>query len=174
MVRLSLAIALVTTFLATGMAAPANPGKSAQVIPFARAKSTPNWKQAVSSDKARIAHFVNKSKVNVDSSSVGVENEDFSYVASVGVGSQTFSLIVDTGSSNTWVGAGTKYSPGSTSKSTGDSVSVSYGSGSFSGKEYTDTVTLGSLTITSQSIGDATTASGFSGVDGIIGKVARL
>ncbi|KAJ2960292.1 hypothetical protein NQZ79_g4322 [Umbelopsis isabellina] len=169
MVRLSLAIALFATFLATGMAAPANPGKSAQVIPFARLNSSPNWKQAVASDKARIAHFGTKSKLNVDSSSVSVENEDFSYVASVGVGSQTFSLIVDTGSSNTWVGAGTKYSPGSTSKSTGDSVSVSYGSGSFSGKEYTDSVTLGSLTITGQSIGDATTASGFDGVDGIIG-----
>lgn len=74
-----------------------------------------------------------------------------------------------TGSSNTWVGAGTKYVPSSTAKSTGGSVSVTYGSGSFSGKEYTDTVSLGSLTITSQSIGDATSASGFSGVDGIIG-----
>ena len=37
--------------------------------------------------------------------------------------------------------------------------SVSYGSGSFSGTEYTDTVTLGSLTVTKQSIGVASTAS---------------
>lgn len=42
-------------------------------------------------------------------------------------------LIVDTGSSNTWVGAGTKYVASSTSHDTGDKVSVSYGSGSFSG-----------------------------------------
>ncbi|KAJ7230922.1 aspartic peptidase domain-containing protein [Mycena haematopus] len=96
-------------------------------------------------------------------------NEDDTYVAATKVGTQTFELIVDTGSSNTWVGAGTKYSPGSTAKSTGDTFSVSYGSGTVSGKEYTDTVVFGGLTITKQSIGDGTTASGFDGVDGIIG-----
>jgi len=76
---------------------------------------------------------------------------------------------VDTGSSNTWVGAGTKFSAGSTGKSTGKSVSVSYGSGSFSGTEYTDTVSFAGLTVTSQSIGVASTSSGFDGVDGIVG-----
>ncbi|KAF7982229.1 hypothetical protein HWV62_29434 [Athelia sp. TMB] len=49
-------------------------------------------------------------------------------------------------------------------------ASVSYGSGSFSGEEYTDTVTLSdSLVITGQSIGVASSATGFSGVDGILG-----
>jgi pepsin A len=48
--------------------------------------------------------------------------------------------------------------------------SVSYGSGSFSGNEYTDTVTFSSsLKISKQSIGVATTSSGFSDVDGILG-----
>jgi hypothetical protein len=87
-----------------------------------------------------------------------VTNELDTYVAPITVGSQTFNvsgplwldhegymliwsqLIVDTGSSNTWVGAGTKFSAGTTGHSTGASVSVSYGSGSFSGTEYTDTV----------------------------------
>jgi hypothetical protein len=47
---------------------------------------------------------------------------------------------------------------------------VSYGSGSFSGTEYTDTVTLSSsLVIPSQSIGVASSASGFDDVDGILG-----
>ncbi|KAG0695389.1 aspartic peptidase domain-containing protein, partial [Suillus ampliporus] len=79
-------------------------------------------------------------------------------------------LIVDTGSSNTWVGASTAYVETSTSVNTGEPVAVSYGSGSFSGTEYTDTVTLGSgLTITAQSIGVASTSTGFAGVDGIIG-----
>lgn len=51
--------------------------------------------------------------------------------------------------------------------------SVTYGSGSFRGEEYTDTVTLGDgLTITKQSIGAASSASGFSGVDGILGSVS--
>ncbi|KAE9406893.1 aspartic protease [Gymnopus androsaceus JB14] len=101
-----------------------------------------------------------------------VINEAVSYIASVGVGAndEQFQLIVDTGSSNTWVGADTKYVATSTSTDTGDSVSVSYGSGDFSGTEFIDKVTLASdLVITSQSIGVASSSSGFSGTDGIIG-----
>jgi hypothetical protein len=44
-------------------------------------------------------------------------------------------LLIDTGSSNTWLGAGLAYVKTSTSKDTGGTVSVSYGSGSFSGEE---------------------------------------
>jgi cathepsin E len=48
--------------------------------------------------------------------------------------------------------------------------SVTYGSGSFSGTEFTDTVSLGSgLTVTKQSIGVASRSTGFDGVDGILG-----
>ena len=47
---------------------------------------------------------------------------------------------------------------------------VTYGSGDFSGTEFTDTVTLGpGLTITGQSIGVASQSEGFDGVDGILG-----
>jgi len=47
---------------------------------------------------------------------------------------------------------------------------VTYGSGSFSGTEFTDTVTLATgLVITKQSIGVASTSEGFEGVDGILG-----
>jgi cathepsin E len=88
----------------------------------------------------------------------------------VGANDQQFQLIVDTGSSNTWVGAGTKFVATSTSTDTGDSVSVSYGSGSFSGTEWLDRVTLSSdLVINSQSIGVASKSEDFEGVDGIIG-----
>ncbi|PCH40297.1 acid protease [Wolfiporia cocos MD-104 SS10] len=105
---------------------------------------------------------------------VGVDVTDASvnYDATVGVGSPAtdYTLLIDTGSSNTWVGADKAYVKTSTSKSTGDTVNVSYGSGSFSGTEYTDTVTLASqLVITNQSIGVASSAQGFSGVDGILG-----
>jgi hypothetical protein len=48
-------------------------------------------------------------------------------------------------------------------------VSIIYGSGSFFGTEYTDKVSFGGLTVSSQSIGSASQSSGFSGVDGIIG-----
>jgi len=71
--------------------------------------------------------------------------------------------------SNTWCGAQSACEKTSTGKSTGGTVSVSYGSGSFSGNEYTDKVTFGGLTVTAQSIGAATKSSGFSGVDGIFG-----
>ncbi|KAI6112377.1 aspartic peptidase domain-containing protein [Pisolithus thermaeus] len=103
--------------------------------------------------------------------SIPVTNIAVSYIAAVGVGSPatTYNLIVDTGSSNTWVGASTPYKVTSTSVDTGEPVSVTYGSGSFSGTEWTDTVTLGLLSITQQSIGVASQSSGFSGVDGILG-----
>ncbi|KIM81488.1 hypothetical protein PILCRDRAFT_71813, partial [Piloderma croceum F 1598] len=94
------------------------------------------------------------------------------YTANVGVGSPptSYTLLIDTGSSNTWLGASKAYVKTGTSKSTGQSVSVTYGSGSFSGTEYLDTVTLSSaLVITSQSIGVASTSKGFQGVDGILG-----
>jgi len=45
----------------------------------------------------------------------------------------TDDLIVDTGSSNTWVGAGTPYVKTKTSVDTGEPVEVFYGSGFFSG-----------------------------------------
>ncbi|EPQ54402.1 acid protease [Gloeophyllum trabeum ATCC 11539] len=105
-------------------------------------------------------------------SSIDVTDAGVTYTASVGVGSPAtqYTLLIDTGSSNTWVGAGEKYVKTSTSHSTGKSVNVSYGSGSFSGTEYTDTVTLAEgLVIQNQSIGVASTAQGFSDVDGILG-----
>lgn len=52
---------------------------------------------------------------------------------------------------------------------------VTYGSGEFEGTEYTDTVTIGgTLAITEQSIGVASSAEGFEGVDGIIGHVPAV
>lgn len=104
--------------------------------------------------------------------SVTVQNQAVTYVASVGVGSPatTFDLLIDTGSSNTWVGAGTKFKSTSTTQTTKDKVAVTYGSGSFSGNEVIDQVTIApGLVISKQSIGVATTSQGFQGVDGILG-----
>ncbi|KAI0670888.1 acid protease [Trametes maxima] len=103
---------------------------------------------------------------------VDVTDAGVTYTASVGVGNPAtqYTLLIDTGSSNTWIGADKAYQPTSTSKRTGESVNVSYGSGSFSGTEYTDQVALSSsLVIQNQSIGVASTAQGFQGVDGILG-----
>ncbi|KAH9944890.1 acid protease [Amylocystis lapponica] len=129
-------------------------------------------------DQARARVLLSRSQAGIKSQAasslfdVSATNGAVSYTVSTGIGNPPtyYTLIMDTGSSNTWVGAGTAYVQTSTSTATGQSVSVDYGSGSFSGEEYTDDVTLASgFTITGQSIGDATTSSGFSGVDGILG-----
>ncbi|KAI0773234.1 aspartic proteinase from Irpex Lacteus [Trametes elegans] len=101
--------------------------------------------------------------------SVPSQNQLFQYVVNVSL-SRTHSLLVDTGSSNTWVGAGQTYVQTSTTRQTRDSVAVTYGIGSFSGHECTDLVNLGrGLRIAGQSIGAATTQQGFDGLDGILG-----
>ena len=95
-------------------------------------------------DRARAANFKTKSsssssskKIRRQSSSIDVTNTVVTYVANVGVGSPptNYSLLIDTGSSNTWVGATQPYVQTSTSVDTGNAVSVSYGSGDFSGEE---------------------------------------
>ncbi|KAG2125315.1 aspartic peptidase domain-containing protein [Suillus clintonianus] len=97
-----------------------------------------------------------------------------SYIVQVGIGrpATTYNLVVDTSSSNTWIGASTPYVKTSTSVNTGQLVSFGYGSGAFFGTEYTDAFTLSDgLIITDQSIGvsSPSMAFGFAGVDGILG-----
>ncbi|GAB5589713.1 hypothetical protein Unana1_04613 [Umbelopsis nana] len=94
------------------------------------------------------------------------------YIISLGVGQPEtqYNLIVDTGSSNTWVGAGAKYVVTSTSKPTDHSFAITYGSGSVKGNEVVDTVTVSAgLKITSQELGIANQSVGFDGLDGIFG-----
>ncbi|KAF9031013.1 acid protease [Hymenopellis radicata] len=136
----------------------------------------------VQRDQARAAALKERAQRLADggeTSKRAVINEDVDnvavvYTASVGVGSPAtncmYNLIVDTGSSNTWVGAGTAYKMTSTSTRTDNCVSVTYGSGSFSGVEYIDKVTItNDLVINQQSIGVAKQSSGFDGFDGILG-----
>jgi len=88
----------------------------------------------------------------------------------VGQPPTTYTLLIDTGSSNTWLGAALKYKHTSTSVNTHHTVNVSYGSGSFTGTEFLDHVDLGGgLAIKNQSIGVASSATGFQDVDGILG-----
>jgi hypothetical protein len=134
MVRVALSLSFVAGLIATAVALPSPQPHSAK-IPLTRVSTVTHPKNLIAGDLARYQ--------GVSAAAVGsgtATNEIVSYVAPIVVGSQTFQLIVDTGSSNTWVGANTKFVAGTTGKSTGKSVSVSYGSGSFSGTEYTDTV----------------------------------
>ncbi|CAK5279666.1 unnamed protein product, partial [Mycena citricolor] len=92
--------------------------------------------------------------------------------AAIGVGSPsiTYNLIVDTDTIRTWVGASRDYVSTSTSKNSGASVTFSRGLLSLSGTEWTDQVTLApELVIAGQSIGVASSSSGFGDIDGVLG-----
>ncbi|KAG1737825.1 acid protease [Suillus paluster] len=93
------------------------------------------------------------------------------YTIQAGIGNPVkhYQLLVDTASGNTWIGVDQSYTKTKTSTATGNTVSVSYGTGNFSGEEYLDTVTLGPLSIAQQSIGVASKSAGFQGVDGVLG-----
>ncbi|RDW58364.1 acid protease-2 [Coleophoma crateriformis] len=163
-------VALVFVAAAAVSASPVARTASPIVLPVKHVSNVTSIKNIVNRGLARIDAINGVKDAGVSRRSSGsVSNEDVSYVAAVTIGSNTWELIVDTGSSNTWCGASTSCEKTSTGKSTGGSIEVEYGSGSFSGTEYTDTVSFGGLTVTSQSIGAASSASGFSGVDGIIG-----
>jgi len=165
MVRIALQAAFVASIFLSGLASPLAREPTVQKIKLTK-KNASSVKAILQKDYARLSRYNSQS---ADSGSSGaVINEVDSYIAAVTVGSQTFDLIVDTGSSNTWVGAGTAFNDPS-AQDTGGSVSVSYGSGEFSGEEYTASVSFGGLTVSDQSIGVASSSSGFDGVDGIIG-----
>lgn len=162
-------------------------------LPLAQHVNVTSIKNIVAKGHARIA-TINGAEADAKSNAIAVTsgpatNEDVSYVAAVTIGGKSYDLIVDTGcklpfaafrdkahkltqnalASNTWCGAQTSCEKSSTGVSTGGSVQVSYGSGSFSGTEYTDSVTFAGLTVAKQSIGAAKTSTGFTGVDGIFG-----
>ncbi|TFK33029.1 family A1 protease [Crucibulum laeve] len=101
--------------------------------------------------------------------SIDVTDAAVTYTMDVGVGQPptSYTLLIDTGN---WIGADKKYTPTSTSKNTRKQVTVTYGSGSFTGTEFMDQVSLGGdLVIQNQSIGVASSAQGFTDVDGILG-----
>ncbi|KAK0208939.1 aspartic peptidase A1 [Desarmillaria ectypa] len=168
---------VLSSLIVAGLSSPVVIPRSPVSLPIARKFNFNGTSTIVERDRARVAALRSRADGARNVTRRAVVNEDVDnvtvvYAASIGVGSPatTYDLIIDTGSSNTWVGAGTKYVQTSTSTQTSNRVSVTYGSGSFSGREYIDQVTITSnLIIKSQSIGVASTSSGFSGFDGILG-----
>ncbi|KAJ8696003.1 hypothetical protein PTI98_005906 [Pleurotus ostreatus] len=102
-----------------------------------------------------------------------VVNQAVTYtaVARIGNPATTFpNLLIDTGSSNTWVGATTPFRNTATTQDTGELMQVTYGSGFVLGEEVLDKFDLGGgLVVPQQSIGSAIFQSGFDGLDGILG-----
>ncbi|KAI9232099.1 MAG: aspartic peptidase domain-containing protein [Podila humilis] len=84
-------------------------------------------------------------------------------IVSVGVGSPLtqYSLMLESASVNTWVGAGKSYVPTSTSAKSGQTISVEMNA---------SIVTLDpGLVVTDQSIGVASSSYGFTDLDGVLG-----
>ena len=126
----------------------------------------------VDAHRASIATKRSTSEGSVTNSPVDYDTE---YLANIQVGTpaQTLPMDFDTGSSDLWVFSGqtdtadvngqTLYYPtksSTASKLTGYSWTISYGDGSSSsGDVYTDTVTIGNLTVSSQAVEIATSVS---------------
>ncbi|KAH8102739.1 acid protease [Cristinia sonorae] len=106
-------------------------------------------------------------------SNVPTTNGLFAYTVTVNVGSPPteYNLLLDTGSSNTWVGADPNrpHLETSTTTPTGQHVAFKYGTGEFAGVEVNDRLDLGNgLVIEQQGIGAATFSEDFEGFDGIL------
>jgi len=161
--------------VAVATATPVVVNKSRITLPISRRFNFTGTTTILQRDQTRAAALRAKYEPSTDKRAVissPADNVAVVYIASVGVGSPAtqYDLLIDTGSSNTWIGAGRSYVRTSTSSSTGSSVSVTYGSGSFSGTEFIDQVTIApGLVIPRQSIGVASTSTGFDGFDGILG-----
>ncbi|KAF9202351.1 hypothetical protein BGZ49_007480 [Haplosporangium sp. Z 27] len=157
-----LPILLLSIACAFAAPTPKQPVKLALKAP----KNRVAFHHAHSRDISRWSHLSSNS-----TSSIPAINSDVSYMITVGLGTpaQNVNLIFDTGSSDLWVQKA-NYNPSksSTSKSLGETFSIQYGSGSTKGNEYTDIATIGGLTF-KQEFGVATSASGFDGVDGLVG-----
>ncbi|KAH8104997.1 acid protease [Phellopilus nigrolimitatus] len=162
---------IATQLKHTGNAKSFIDAERARVAKFVKGYSPHGPNVANSADLKKLVSFAGNTAANTDST-IDVTDAGVTYTLQVGVGSadNKFNLLIDTGSSNTWVGASKKYTPTSTSQDTKSTIKVSYGSGSFSGEEYIDKVFLSSdLVIQKQGLGVATTSQGFTGQDGILG-----
>ncbi|KAG0705812.1 acid protease [Suillus ampliporus] len=124
-------------------------------------------KNIAAADRARARGLQN------GSSSINATNAVRIYTIDVGVGSPptNYTVLVDSGSSNTWIGGYKPYVKTSTSQDTKNTFNVTYlDSGDVSGEQYLDTVTLNSnLVIEKQSIGLAIDYPGNHSLDGILG-----
>ncbi|KAJ0107067.1 secreted aspartic proteinase precursor [Diaporthe amygdali] len=132
-------------------------------------------KTIVKAHRAGVGMASTKRSTTEGSVSTSPEQYDTEYLANIQVGTpaQTLPMDFDTGSSDLWVFSSETatssvsgqaiYTPGKSStasKMTGSTWKISYGDGSSSsGNVYTDTVTIGNLTVSSQAVETATDVS---------------
>ncbi|KZP19634.1 acid protease [Athelia psychrophila] len=146
---------------------PATVETSRTTLSFVTKVNASGHSNIAETDRARVAFMLSglDSTSNLHSKrtfSSSALNGGVTYTTSIGIGTPPtqYTLLIDTGSSNTWVGAGKKYKPTTSAKGTGLPMSVSYGSGSWSGSAWRDTLTLApNVTVSNMTID----------VDGILG-----
>ncbi|KAI9441945.1 aspartic peptidase A1 [Lactarius psammicola] len=160
--------ALLTAVLLLVISVAANPivvRKAPVSLSFARRLNITSTQDLIRRDQARARNMfaVKKAKRSGSPGDVGITNFGIAYGANVGIGSPPHFLA------NTWIGAGKAYVRTGSSMPSPDSVCVTYGSGSFCGQEFTDLVTLSPTLVFRASIGVASTSTGFSGFDGVLG-----
>ncbi|KAF8330515.1 aspartic peptidase A1 [Amanita rubescens] len=162
--------AQVLNTLVLALVLAANPASAAFNMALTRHVNTVNARDVLTRDQARASYLATGSS---NSYSQAISNRATHYTAQVGVGTPptNFSLLIDTGSSNLWLGANLTYVKTSSSVPLGQNFSITYGSGNVTGAEFNDTITLGQLKVYNQSIGvsNPKSAHGFNGFDGIIG-----
>jgi len=147
----------------------ASPAPKAQIISIpitTHMKEGTTAAHIIASDKAR---RIRKEKRQT---APATNDQAVQYLAPTQFGgsSTIYQLVVDTGSSNTWVGgAGQSFTCTSPCKSNGGSFNVEYGSGSVTGTGALDSVTIGGITIQNQQIGVGKSSQEFQGTDGLLG-----
>ncbi|KAG2361480.1 aspartic peptidase A1 [Suillus spraguei] len=161
-------VACLLTLLALSITgSPVSVRNSRITLPMTRRLKFSNSTNLVQQDEARVAAFMEYGT----HARIPIENDGFNYMVSVDIGDPLtiFTLTVDSGSANTWVGADTKYKPTDTSFNTEQRVGQTYNSASFEGILWTDTFTLADeFTITEMPIGVASESKGIVD-DGILG-----
>ncbi|KAF9996750.1 hypothetical protein BGZ80_009387 [Entomortierella chlamydospora] len=143
--------------------------KTSVKLPLKAPQSRVAYHHARSRDHCRWSHLSNNSTNST--LNIPAINADVSYLITVGLGTpaQNVDLIFDTGSSDLWVqSANYDHTQSSSSKDLKETFSIQYGSGSTSGKEFSDQVTIGGFTFT-QEFGVASQATGFNGIQGLVG-----
>ncbi|KAG2364418.1 family A1 protease [Suillus spraguei] len=141
-------------------------------LPMIRRSKFSNSTNLVQRDEARVAAFMDYSTHGQPGpADVLIKNDGYGYMVSVDIGDPptTYNLVVDSSSANIWLGADTKYKPTDTSFNTERRVGATYGSGSFEGILWTDTLTLyKGVTITEMPISVASESEGLVD-DGVLG-----
>ncbi|XWX00821.1 hypothetical protein V2A60_008843 [Cordyceps javanica] len=162
-----LLIAFATIFVAASVLASPVQLETSITLPLKRVNHGKAAVELVKQGKARVNYSARNSTRVV---SVPAKNIVASYVADVTVGSGTSPLILDTGSSITWIGAHQEYQPGPNSRDAKNGAILGYGSGFVVADEFIDTVTVGGVSVKAQEIGISLAACGFgSQTDGILG-----